>query len=257
VSKYGLIGKDIKYSQSPTIQKAIANVHGYDINYDLIDIDHHEIPFYMDAIRTGHIQGLNVTKPYKLEVMQYLDACTDIAKRIGAVNTIYLKDNKLIGDNTDYDGFKKSLDLYDINVKDQKVFILGTGGAARACYHVLSDLKASVYVVSRRKDDILEFPNVLSFDDINNQNPYMIINTTYVGLDLFKDYNIKPNKKTIMYDVNYKPDVTPMMTYVDHAYNGLSMLILQAIKSQSIWLSKTLKTDLKTINQIKEAAMHE
>src|SRR5690554_7958432 len=88
----------------------------------------------MDQLKNGHYDGFNVTIPYKEVILPFLDMLTPKAQKIGAVNTIYIRNNQIIGDNTDYDGFKYLLDEHLNKYLTQDMIILGSGGAAKACY---------------------------------------------------------------------------------------------------------------------------
>jgi shikimate dehydrogenase len=133
MDRYGLLGKQIGYAKSPKIHQYMAQKLGLDIRYDLFDVEESDIPALMKLIRNQTIKGINVTIPYKQTVMKYVDQLTPKANRIKAVNTIYYKNGKLIGDNTDYDGFMGLLLKHQIQVKDKNVYMLGAGGAAKGC----------------------------------------------------------------------------------------------------------------------------
>ena len=103
--KLGLIGKHISYSKSPDIFLFMKSYLDIDLTYDLIDIDESSIKILLNELKSGFYHGFNVTQPYKEIMLDYVDVVTPKAKQIQAINTIYIKDHKIIGDNTDYEGF--------------------------------------------------------------------------------------------------------------------------------------------------------
>ena len=128
--QFGLIGRDIEYSFSRKyfLEKFNSNLNLSDYNYRNFDIE--SIDLIKDFIDDKDLGGLNVTIPYKIEVIEYLDEISDEAKEIGAVNTICFEDGKRIGYNTDIYGFSESLKANSINRIDS-VIVLGTGGASK------------------------------------------------------------------------------------------------------------------------------
>src|SRR5574344_1827141 len=133
MSRYGLVGKDISYSYSKKIHEKIGETLSLRISYDILDSkDLLEVSSHVNQLRNGYYKGLNVTIPYKESIIDFCDELTEHARKINAVNTLYMKEGKLIGDNTDYIGFKAILDYYHINLKNQVVYVLGSGGASKA-----------------------------------------------------------------------------------------------------------------------------
>ena len=239
--KFGLVGKNISYSFSrgyfaKKFEKD--NLNCSYVNFDLQSIDE-----LNDVIKnTPNLKGLNVTIPYKEVVIPLLDGINKRAKKIGAVNTIRFKKDKLIGYNTDYYGFKKSLEPH-LKSHHKKALILGTGGASKAIAHVLKKLKIEFEFVSRTLRKGVKY----SYDDLTTEiiNQYkVIINCTPVGT--FPDVNKCPDipyngisDEHILYDLIYNPERTKFLELgvVKGAtiLNGLRMLELQAEKSWEIW----------------------
>ncbi|HLO33175.1 MAG TPA: shikimate dehydrogenase [Anaerolineales bacterium] len=217
----GLIGYPINYSLSPKIHTAALRVCGLEGDYSLFSIrpdDNQALKDLLSRVRAGEIQGLNVTIPHKQNVIHYLDELTPTAQSIGAVNTIYLRNDKLTGDNTDAMGFitdlKSFLDhrqsLIDntclapgasagecrcrkSTIANRKsVLVLGAGGSARAVVYALLNDGWNVTVAARRPEQALQlassFPNhdlrLTTYDLSNIQlsNISFIINTTPVGM---------------------------------------------------------------------------
>ena len=164
IKQFGLIGKNIDYSFSRTyfsskFEKEKKVNHRY-VNYDLHNINE----FKEVLIKKPIPKGLNVTTPYKKEVIPFLDDLSEEAKTINAVNTIVWDANgKIIGHNTDHLGFEKSL-YESINIKPKKALILGTGGAAGAIEFVLRKMDCVFHYVSRNPKK-----NQLSYDHLSKK----------------------------------------------------------------------------------------
>ena len=140
--EYGLIGERLDYSYSKIIHEKLA-----DYTYELHPLTREEFPPFMEQ---HAFRGINVTIPYKRDVIPYLDELSDSAKAIGAVNTIVNREGSLTGYNTDYSGFRYMLQYHNVQVEGKKVLILGTGGASAAVKAVFRDLGAAqIFLVSR------------------------------------------------------------------------------------------------------------
>ena len=137
-AKYGLLGEHLSHSYSKQIHEALA-----DYTYDLIELTKEGVKDFMTA---KDFSAVNVTIPYKTEVIPYLDELDERAKKIGAVNTVVNKNGVLTGYNTDYYGFLYTLQKNNIKITGEKVLVLGNGGAARRylpCYPILTQRKSS------------------------------------------------------------------------------------------------------------------
>lgn len=243
MNKLGLLGKNISYSFSRTYFKEKFQKEGIkNTSYENFDIDTIEL-FPSIIENTKGLKGLNVTIPYKEQVIPYLDKINKKAKAIGAVNTIRItKKGKLVGYNTDCYGFKKSIKPY-IKKHHKKALILGTGGASKAIAYTLEDMGIAYDYVSRKLSDGIQFSyETLTAEDVKNHQ--IIINSTPLGT--FPDINECPNipyqainKNHILFDLIYNPEETKFLSHgkKNHAttINGLNMLKLQAEKAWSIW----------------------
>lgn len=234
---YGLIGYPLTHSFSPSY---FANKFKEDdikgISYDLFPLENlDDLPFLMESL-----DGLNVTIPYKEEVIPFLDSLSEEAQAIGAVNCIKIEGGKSIGYNTDYFGFKKSLLGFLGEQKISKALVLGTGGASKAVCKVLIDLNITYQLVSRSKP-------YLTYDEIDEEtlhSHHLIVNTTPLGMASFEqiapkiDYN-HITSKHFFYDLIYNPEKTLFLKCgLDQGAsikNGLEMLHFQAEKSWEIW----------------------
>lgn len=208
MKKYGCIGKKLGHSFSKDIHAKLA-----DYKYELIELNEEEIDSFF---KQKDFAAINVTIPYKQTVIPYLDSISEIANRIGAVNTIVNKDGKLLGYNTDYYGMKALIEKTGIDFQNKKVLILGTGGTSKTAQVVAQDLGANqILTVSRRES--LEF---ITYDQAkkNHSDANIIINTTPSGM--FPDCESKP------IDISYFPQLEGV---IDAIYNPLcSNLILDA-----------------------------
>ena len=242
IENFGLIGKDISYSFSKKFftQKFIndgLNNCSYE-NYDISSISK-----LLEVINDTKIKGLNVTIPYKESVIELLNHIDPIAKKIGAVNTIKIdKQNKLLGYNTDYIGFKKSLES---NISNQKrALILGTGGASKAIVYALKTLNIKTLLVSRKNRE-----ECITYEDVSNQiikDHTIIINCTPLGT--YPNIEECPKipyeyitDKHLCYDLIYNPSKTKFLILSEKKgasiINGNEMLKNQAMESWKIWNS--------------------
>ena len=234
MNKYGLIGKKLGHSLSKKIHEDFFKQKGINASYDLLEVSEEEIEETLNLVKTNYYKGLNVTVPYKETVIKYLDELTVAAKEIKAVNTIYLKDGKLIGDNTDYLGFIKQLEDNNINVENKDVYVLGSGGASKAIIYALKILKANPIVVSRNPEKGISYEMLAQIENIS-----LIINTTPVGM--YPNINDEVLDKEIIerteccIDLIYNPKQTIFLKYSKRGFNGFEMLINQALEAERLW----------------------
>ncbi|MBU1094142.1 MAG: shikimate dehydrogenase [Firmicutes bacterium] len=260
-ARYALIGHDISYSKSPWIHRFMAKKLHMDMTYDLLEVEADELKDLIDDLREGLYQGFNVTIPYKEVIIPYLDELTYKAKNIGAVNTIYIKNGIVYGDNTDYDGFVGLLESNQINVRSKNVYILGTGGAAKAVYHALIDLGANVTVVSRNlatKEKI--FNHVIEYGEIKPHMVDIYVQATPIGT--YPNVNVSVLTKDevegkVVIDLIYNPLETQIMKDSKQGISGISMLIIQALKSEEIWFDQEIELTDQLMKQLKEVILDE
>ena len=200
MKKYGCIGKKLAHSFSKEIHEKLA-----DYAYDLIELAEEEIaPFF----EKKDFAAINVTIPYKQTVIPYLDSISEVAERIGAVNTIVNKDGKLCGYNTDYYGMKALIERIGIDLTGKKVLVLGTGGTSKTARVVAADLGAAeILTVSRRKTD-----HYITYEEAvqEHADANVIINTTPSGM--YPDCESRPIDIT---------EFTQLIGVVDVVYNPL------------------------------------
>ena len=245
MNKLGLLGRNISYSFSRTYFKEKFEKEGIEnTTYENFDIDSIE-KFPAIIENTKNLKGLNVTIPYKQEVMPFLDKINKKAKEIGAVNTIKItKKGNLVGYNTDCYGFKKSLQPY-LKSSHKNALILGTGGASKAVAYSLKQLGINYKYVSRNLTEGIAY----TYQNLNNsviKEHTIIINCTPLGT--FPNIENCPEipydaitENHILFDLIYNPAETKFLSFGKQKgatiLNGLNMLILQAEKAWSIWNS--------------------
>lgn len=238
---YGLIGKNIDYSFSRTYFAEKFKKEGIQaqyLNFELSDISEFKNIFS----KSRDISGLNVTIPYKLEVIPFLDSLDENAKKIGAVNTIKIEeDGSLIGYNTDFYGFSQSLKDH-LKPQHTHALILGTGGASLAVAYALKQLGITYKFVSRNP---LEGQfSYINIDAELLEKHKLIINCTPLGT--YPNIERHPElpfqfitKQHLVYDLIYNPSETKLMELAAargaKTINGLRMLQLQAEKAWEIW----------------------
>tara|TARA_A100001011_G_scaffold146118_1_gene154209 strand:+ start:1397 stop:2119 length:723 start_codon:yes stop_codon:yes gene_type:complete len=234
---YGLIGKNIEYSFSRNyfnnkFKKLKISDAEYK-NFDLSDISEFE------KIDLSNVLGFNVTIPFKQDIITVIDKVSEDALKIGAVNTIKISNNKLIGFNTDHIGFSKSLN----GKKFENALVFGSGGASKAIKFSLNNLGIKFNIVSRKKN-----PDLISYENLDKEiiNSDLLINTTPLGTfpNIDKKINIPYhliNKDHTCYDLVYNPNKSSFLSKCEiqgaSIKNGLEMLELQAEASWNIWNS--------------------
>lgn len=227
--KCGLLGRKLGHSYSPQIHKQLG-----DYSYELFEKEPEELEQFL---KYGDFSGINVTVPYKKDVIPYLDELTPRAKNLGAVNTIVRRDGKLIGHNTDYFGFETMLRSSGCSVAGKKVLVLGSGGASNTVISVLEAADAKVIVISRNGEN--NYANLHLHADAS-----MIVNTTPLGM--YPHVGVSPvdleqfPKLEGVLDVIYNPARTQLLLDAEQkglsTMNGLLMLVAQA-KEAAEWFT--------------------
>jgi shikimate dehydrogenase len=266
--KLGLIGYPLGHSLSPKIQAAALQACGLEGSYSLFPIepdDKQGLRNLLDRVRTGEIAGLNVTIPHKQNVIEFIDQLTPTAKSIGAVNTIYLRAGKLIGDNTDAPGFLADLkQVFGPSAfgPQSSALILGAGGSARAVVYALLNDGWNINIAARRLEQAGQL--AASFhnerlhitDNISNidlSNIALIINTTPLGMTPNIDQSPWPQelpfpKDAAIYDLVYNPRETNLVREARsqglNAATGLGMLIGQAALAFELWTGHPVSRDV-------------
>ena len=259
MKKYFVIGNPIEHSLSPKLNNYWIKINNINAVYEKKKIDENEIAFVIDNIKKNEISGINVTVPYKKKIIPFLDKLSLEAEVTQSVNTIFYKDKKLIGHNTDIEGFEMAIKHLKFDVNKKKIFILGAGGVVPSIIFALEKMKVLQISISNRTrkkaDDLKEMfknLNVIEWGELNNFD--MIINATSVGLKKDDFINLdfsKCGKNKFFYDVIYNPKKTNFLRKAEElgniSENGKMMFIFQALASFNIWHGFKPKVNEKTI----------
>jgi len=276
--RFGLIGYPLEHSLSVPLHRAAFQSLEQEADYALYTIRHlpegkKDLLNLLDQMRSGELQGLNITIPHKEKVIPFLDELTPTARAISAVNTLFMREDRLFGDNTDAPGFLS--DLYhhfpkfttpiQLSDKPKKALLLGAGGAARAVLFALANAGWLVWVAARRLEQARNLISSMEIVFLYEENDAMryclplnsqaispllddldlIINTTPVGM--FPNDSDSPwltdldfPKKAVVYDLVYNPPETLFVKQARKsgllAVTGLGMLVEQAALADERWL---------------------
>jgi len=243
--KFGLIGKTLGHSFSKKyFTEKFRKLDLHKASYELFEISNiSKFPELLE--KAPDLRGLNVTIPYKEAIIPFLDGLDSSAKKAGAVNVInFQADGKKIGYNSDYYGFRKSLEKFIPAHHQLHALVLGTGGASKAVCAALKDMHIPFQIISRKSHG-----EILSYEELNQhgdliENHQLIINTTPLGMS--PEVNTAPDldydrisKEHYLFDLVYNPEETLFMQKGKlrgaKTKNGLEMLHLQAERSWDIW----------------------
>lgn len=252
--KYGLIGEHLGHSFSKQIQTRIAEIENVkDYDYQLVELDKEEFKKFMEK---KDFKGINVTIPYKKDVIPYLDEMDESAKAIGAVNTIINVDGKLKGYNTDFGGFLYMVKAHNVHMEGKKVLIIGNGGACAAVKAVCKHENAKdIVIVSRSANR-----GAIGYDEMytSHLDADIVVNTSPVGM--FPNIANAPidvswfHKLECVLDVVYNPILTRLCFEAQEAdikrVIGLEMLIAQAKYTFEIF--ENMSFDDSIIDEIKK-----
>jgi shikimate dehydrogenase len=267
--RLGLVGYPLRHSLSPELHTAALSASGLQGVYSLYPVDPDDIrsiKTLLDQVRTGELTGLNVTIPHKQTVIQFLDDLTPAAHAIGAVNTLYLKDEKLIGDNTDAPGILADLNCFlreehlieeMDGMREKSALILGAGGSARAVAYALDEAGWTITVAARRIGQAQGLGNP-KLQVINYDSPHiapllstfhLVVNATPVGM--FPKMGASPwieglafPKGAAVYDLVYNPRETQLVKQARaaglRARSGRGMLVEQATMAFRLWTGHSI-----------------
>jgi shikimate dehydrogenase len=247
MKKYLVIGNPISHSLSPKLQNYWIKNHNIDAIYEKEKLNEDELEKLFVNMRNKKVNGANVTVPFKKAVIPFLDKLSAEAKSTQAVNTIYLENDKLIGHNTDIDGFELGIKKINYNISNKKIFILGAGGVVPSIIYALNKMKVSEISIANRTREkaenlkklfgelkIVEWGEIPDFD--------MIINATSIGLKKDDEINLNFSsigKNKLFYDVIYNPKETNFLKIGKElgnaTENGKLMFIYQAISAFNVW----------------------
>ena len=247
MKKFLVIGNPIEHSLSPRLHNYWIKNNNINAVYEKQKLIENDLERIISQVREKKINGINVTVPFKKAVISYLDELTVEANKTQSVNTIYLKNNKLVGDNTDIIGFQKSVEDFKYDLNNKEVFILGAGGVVPSIIFALIKMKVSKIIISNRtreKADVLKnsFKNIEIVDWGKAPNFDMIINATSLGLKKEDRINVdflSTIKNKFFYDVIYNPQETNFLKVGkelgNRTLNGKMMFIYQALSAFYLW----------------------
>ncbi len=271
---YGIIGNPVEHSLSPVMQNAAFKALKVNAVYKLFPLaDQEELKLFMEDLKEADnpIFGLNVTVPYKQDVLPYLDSIDPLAEKLGAVNTLVIdRKRKVRGFNTDGPGFLSHLTELNFDLSGKRVAILGAGGTTRAIIGVLCLLpkgpeRITLYNRTRANADTLveeigkkintELVTIVDEpEDLNIELTDLLINTTNVGMKPADPLLIDPaslHKDMLVYDVIYSPVETKLLAQARlkkaRTANGLGMLFFQGVLAFWHWSEVELDERVKKI----------
>ena len=247
MKNYLVIGNPIEHSLSPKLHNYWIKENNIEAKYEKLKLNENEIKSLILEVREQKLNGVNVTVPFKKKVINYLDDLSLEAEKTQSVNTIYFKDNKVVGHNTDIEGFELAIRNLKFDMMDKKIFILGAGGVVPSIVFALNRMKVSEITISNRTKTKAEqlnnlFKNlkIVNWGDIPEFD--VIINATSIGLNKNDVINLdftKIGKNKLFYDVIYNPKETNFLKtgkkLGNEIENGKLMFIYQAFLAFNLW----------------------
>ena len=259
MKKYLVIGNPINHSLSPKLHNYWFSKTDVQATYEKKELKLEELENIISDLKNEKISGLNVTIPFKKNIISFIDELSSEAKESQSVNTIYKKGNKILGHNTDIAGFELSLRHINFDIKNKKVLILGAGGVVPSIILGLQKLGSSEITLSNRTQENVEslkktFKYIKSIKWGETTDFDVIINATSIGLkngeDFIIDYSDGKSGK-LFYDVIYNPRKTKFLEKAEKKgnkiENGKMMFIYQAHQSFTLWHNIMPKIDNETI----------
>ena len=247
MKKYLVIGNPIDHSLSPKLHNYWIKNNNINAIYEKQKLNKDEIEGLISKVKEKKLNGINVTVPFKKEIIPYLDRLSLEAESTQSVNTIYLDNDKVVGHNTDISGFELGIKNLKFETTGKKILILGAGGVVPSIIFALNKMKVSEITISNRTKDRAEsiknlFKNLKIVDWGNIPEFDMIINATSVGLNKDDQINLdfsKVGKDKFFYDVIYNPKETNFLKIGkrmgNETENGKLMFIYQAFTAFKVW----------------------
>ena len=247
MKKFLVIGNPIEHSLSPTLHNYWIKNNGIEAIYEKQKFNESELEELITQIKKEKIHGANVTVPFKKTIIPFLDELSLEAERTQSVNTLCLKEGKIVGHNTDIVGFETSIEKSKYNVFNKEVLILGAGGVVPSIIFALNKMKVSKIKVSNRTKEKAKslkenFQNIelIEWGEIPNFD--IIINATSIGLktedNIKLDFSLISGNK-LFYDVIYNPIETNFLKIGkklgNKTLNGKLMFIYQALAAFNVW----------------------
>ena len=259
MKKYLVVGNPIEHSLSPKLQNYWINSNNIEAIYGKLQAHDDDLKELCNNIKSGQLNGLNITVPFKKKIIPHLEVLSGHALRTQSVNTVCLINGYVTGYNTDIDGFELSIKKLNYDVSNKKIVILGAGGVVPSIIYALKKMDAQeIYLSNRTKEkaqilkklfegiEIIDWGSLPTFD--------MIINATSLGLKENDKFGIdfsKVGKNKLFFDVIYNPFNTDFSEAGNKQgniiENGLNMFLFQAQKAFSIWHNFEPKIDQEVI----------
>lgn len=262
MKKFFVIGNPLSHSLSPKLHNYWLKKNNIEAVYEKKELKEDDLSKAIDEIRGDKIAGLNVTVPFKNSVVPFLDELSEESKLTKSVNTIFKKQGKIFGHNTDIAGFELSIRKIMFNVQNKKALIVGAGGVSPSIIFALKKMKCGeIFLMNRtfekaeKLKDIFQEIKVLKWGNLPEFD--LIINATSVGLKESERHDLKidyKKKGRLFYDVIYNPKETFFLKQAkingNIVENGKMMFIYQAHQSFVIWNSIMPKIDNEVISLI-------
>ena len=255
MKKFLVIGNPIEHSLSPVLHNYWIKNNGINAIYEKLQLNEDELEQIILQVKEKKVNGINVTVPFKKAVIPYLDELSIEAESTQSVNTISLKNNRVIGHNTDIFGFQTSIKKSEYNLKNKEILILGAGGVVPSIIFALTKMKPLKIMISNRTKEKAEnikklFKNIEIIEWGKISNFDMIINATSLGLKKNDNLNLNfssISKKNFFYDIIYNPSETNFLkigkNLGSQTLNGKLMFIYQALSAFNIWHGLTPVVD--------------
>lgn len=255
-----VIGDPVGHSLSPRLFAEIGRAAGAALDYRAVTVTAAELPAFMDEAKRGSWDGCNVTMPLKQAILPLLDARTETATKLGAVNTVRFEHGSAVGHNTDGAGYLRSLRRAGFSPCGKRVTVLGAGGAARAAALALAEASAEVRVLNRSKEHAMQLAalheNIRVSDVSALEDADLLINATPRGMTVpweSLDFLRALPKSALVSDMVYFPEITPLLkeaSMLGHpTLGGFGMLCAQAVASAEFFFDRTFPGEelLKTL----------
>ena len=264
MKNYLVIGNPIEHSLSPKLHNYWIKTNNINAKYEKQKLKENEIENIILKVKEKKIHGINVTVPFKKKVISFLDRLSLEANKTQSVNTIYLKDDKVVGHNTDIEGFELSIKNLKYNIIGKKVMILGAGGVVPSIILALNNMKVSEIIISNRTKKKAEelknyFKNLKIVDWGEIPKFDVIINATSVGLNKNDEMNLdfsNVGKDKLFYDVIYNPKETNFLKIGkklgNEIANGKLMFVYQALLAFNLWHDIQPKINEDVINILEQ-----
>lgn len=244
---YGIFGEKLSHTMSPIIYKSLFEKYNINGTYSTYEIKKEDFKNAINSCKTLNIKGVNVTIPYKMDIIEQLEQLDDSVKKIGACNCVKISDGIAKGYNTDYYGVLDALNINNVDVKSKDCVVLGSGGASKSVVTLLQDLGAKSIKIVRRKIDVNINTNNIEYIDYNDlkniDKGYLLVNTTPIGmspntLESPVDKDII-SKFDVCFDAIYNPIETLFLKTAKECnvktVDGLYMLVGQAVSTFKIY----------------------